>query len=111
MTDIQVNNIALDAGCIVDGDVHGQYSVDKLADFAIAVGLPLTQDNDPRHWRSLINGPNLGDEMAVFYHEHLNDAGDALLELLNKHTQGGFFEWDDGSVYLVSDEDDDEHED
>lgn len=105
---IKVNGIDIEPSCIVDGDVHGQYTVDKLADFAIAVGLELQREDDPRFWRTRSDETSTDDPMADYYDEHFNDAGESVLELLSKNTQGGYFVWREGSVFLVADEDDDE---
>jgi hypothetical protein len=106
---IKVNNIEWEAGCVVDGDVHGQYSDDRLADIAIAYGLELNDDTDPRHWRALINeSAEQGDAMEDYFGEQLEESSTKLIELLNANTVGGHFEWTEGSVFLVADDDDDD---
>ena len=100
---MKVNDIDIDAGLIVDGDVHGQYSIDKLADVAVGLGLELDPDSDPRHWRERINTAEGTADDYLF--EHMSDAGENLLEVLNDKTQGGFFEWNEGSIWLVDEAD------
>lgn len=103
---ITVNSIEWEPGCIVDGDVHGDYSEDRLADIAIGFGLELTQDNDPRVWRGCLReSEEQGDGMEENHREAMDEATTKLVELFNSVTDGGYFEWKDGSVFLVPDED------
>ena len=107
MDDIKVNGISADPGVVVDGDVHQDYSEDRLADIAIAYGLALDETNDPRSWRTKIReSEEQGDGMAEHHSEQLEASSVKLIELLNANTVGGYFEWDSGSVFLRSGEQD-----
>jgi hypothetical protein len=103
---ITLNGHPLDTGIIVDGDIHGQYADDRLAEFAEAHDITLTDDTDSRVWRAKINEAEANDDgMAANYRDSQDEATTRLIELLNEQTEGGSFEWEDGSVFLVSDDD------
>jgi hypothetical protein len=112
MEDIKVNGITVEPSCVVDGDVHGQYAVDRLADVAIGFGLSLDDDHDPRHWRTLIAiAVEERSGMEDYFGEQMDGAADNLLALLNDCTEGGSFEWTDGSVFIERDDEDDDDAD
>lgn len=107
---MKVNDIDAEPGLIVSGDEHGQYSAERLADIAIAYGIALDADNDPREWRARARAAEERGEDGVFEAEHMAAAEEALLDTVNAATDGGWFEWRDGSVWLVEDTDEYEEE-
>jgi hypothetical protein len=111
-TNITFNGIKLDPGIIVDGDIHGQYAEDHLAEFAAAYNIELHDDIDPRVWRARASESEENDDgMAGNHRESMDEATTKLIETMNEHTEGGSFEWEDGSVFLTVDGDDDAGED
>jgi len=111
-TNITFNGIKLDPGIIVDGDIHGQYAEDHLAEFAAAYNVELVDDIDPRVWRARASESEENDDgMAGTHRESMDEATTKLIETMNAQTEGGHFEWEDGSVFLTADEDGDDAED
>jgi hypothetical protein len=99
---MKVNNEPADPGCYVAGH-WGQYGLDRLADVCEGFDIAVTDANDPRYWRRLHDeGDNQHDVEQAW--ESLVHAADRLEELLNDHTTGGYWSWEDGEFFLVQTE-------
>ena len=108
---MKVNNIEAVPGMVVDVAEHEEYVSERLADIAIAYGLVLDAENDPRLWRMRIREAEARGESGEFESEHISAAAEALVDSLNSATEGGWFELRDGSIWLVEDTDDYDDED
>ena len=105
---LTVNGQAAEPGCYVEGH-WGQYGPDHFADQLEGFGLEIPKGIDPRRYRRIadwidertayspLDGPLANAYLAAV------DVGNGELEdLANEHTEGGFWEWYDGEVFLRS---------
>jgi len=103
---LTVNGQAASPGCYVEGH-WGQYGPDHFADQLEGFGIEIDKHDDPRRYRRIArwieerspepaHGP-----LAGVYHACLED-DDALLMYANDATEGGFWEWWEGEVFLRS---------
>lgn len=108
---ITVNGHDAESGCYVDGH-WGQYGPDRVAEIAEGFGFSFanTGTDDPRLcrlWADEAEGH--GDSDGAFQHwERHIWAADAIEEWLNSVTVGGYWSWEDGEFFLVSDDDDEQ---
>ena len=112
---MKVNGQNAEPGCYIAGH-HGQYGVDQLAEVCEQFGIEVPEDDDPRYWRRMTDYADDPDfEVRVrdlselgtkrLSPEDLWDrhiwAGDRCEELLNEHTEGGHWSWEDGEFFLT----------
>jgi hypothetical protein len=99
---MRVNGEPAEPGCYAEGH-RGQYAIDHLADIAEQFGFELGDDDDPRVWRTRHESAESQHDAEEAF-ERLVWAGDRLEELLNEHTEGGYWEWIDGEFFLTQTE-------
>jgi hypothetical protein len=93
----------MEPGCYVD-DHHGQYAPDMLGELAQSLNPHIKDDMCPLFWRDTadryeregMRGASewawaMFDETSLFVLSRLDDC-----------TEGGYWEWDSGGVYLVA---------
>lgn len=106
-----VNNHPADPGCYVIGH-HGQYLPDSTADVAESFGLTIPTSADPRHWRRLAEAqeqsstPDDPEYPGADEWEAHHSAADDVLDILNDATRGGCWDYEDGELFLLDDDDD-----
>jgi hypothetical protein len=99
---MKVNNIEASGGCYIAGH-HGQYGLDRLADVCEQFEIAFDENDDPRHWRAISDESDNQQEVERAW-DRLVWASDRLEELLNEHTTGGYWSWEDGEFFLVQTE-------
>lgn len=96
---ILVNGQPMQPGCYVDGH-YGQYAPDMLGDIVHGIFPNLPEDRFPAYWRAeaaRTRGGYAWERAMDAFHE----CADNLTDLLNDSTEGGFWEWRDGEVFLT----------
>ena len=113
---LKVNGQPAEPGCYIAGH-HGQYGIDMLADVCEQFDITFDKDDDPRHWRfhaesddpddlvhEVIPGLAIRTLDPEQCWERQMEAADRLDDLLNQHTEGGYWTWQDGEFFLVQTE-------
>jgi hypothetical protein len=115
---MKVNDIEVEPGCFIAGH-HGQYALDALADVAAQFDIELDDDDNPQFWRAAAEAENAEDAAVISngpgrLGSHLARpdecmerqvwAADRVEEILNEHTEGGYWTWVDGEFFLVQTE-------
>ena len=119
---ITVNGNDAEPGVYIAGH-NGQYAIDELAGVCDQFDIHVFEEDTPAYWRrgaeaedstdSIIvsNGPGrLGDHIARADEcwDGWSQAGDDLEQKLNDLTEGGYWTWMDGELYLVEHADEEE---
>lgn len=111
-----VNGQDAEPGCYIAGH-HGQYGPDMLGDVCEQFDIEVPRDDDPRVWRFHAES----DDPDDIVHERTGTLGtrslspddcwerhtwaaDKLEEVLNEHTTGGYWSWEDGEFFLTQTE-------
>jgi hypothetical protein len=92
----------LEAGCWIDGH-NGQYGIDRLASiFDDLVGTEVDGQTFGQFVQQLRTEIDRGNDRAG---DTLGELYDELTDGLNDHTIGGYWEWIDGELFLVDNDD------
>lgn len=100
---MEVNGQDANPGCYIAGH-HGQYGIDGLADICAQFGIKIRESDDPGYWRRVADGDEPSDVSPDRAWDFHFGAGDRLEEVLNEHTEGGFWSWEDGEFFLFQTE-------
>lgn len=84
----------LEPGCYVAGH-HGQYALDAMAEMA-EVEFGIQSQWDVRKARFIAEEGDLITGWDIYH-----DTADNLLDELNEHTTGGYWQWEDGELFLI----------
>lgn len=101
-----VNGERLEVGCYVDSS-HGQYAIDKACELVDSIF-------DIERWRTVCaakraDAENEEGDISMDAWQALSDLHDEVVEVLDKYTIGGSWDWVDGELYLAQhDPEDDE---
>jgi hypothetical protein len=100
---VKVNNIDANPGCYAEGH-RGQYGIDRIAEICEEFDIPFDWTDDPRYWRRVAEGEQPSDVSPENARDRHVWAGERLEELLNEHTEGGYWSWEDGEFFLFQTE-------
>jgi hypothetical protein len=99
---VKVNGQDANPGCYAEGH-RGQYGIDRLAEICEEFDIPFDYNDDPRYWRRVADGEQASDVSPENAWDRHVWAGERLEDLLNEHTEGGYWTWLDGEFFLVAD--------
>lgn len=101
---MKVNGATFEPGCYIDGH-WGQYATDRLAEIAERIGwAPDTWMQDPRKIRRRAELYEISDETEQDLWELFHACDDEIIEWLNDHTEDGVWGWQDGELFLQTEE-------
>lgn len=103
ITYVNVNGEDAEVGCWVDGH-WGQYGPDRLEIIAEVLGLTLTEDERPTTWRRIAENATDHTEQQRAWDSYYAEA-ELILYRLNQVTEGGYWSWIDGELFLSADDD------
>ena len=114
---LTVNGHDAEPGCYVEGH-WGQYGPDHLADQLEGFGIVIARSDNPNWWRKVADRMDeIADKLGESHDpsdmpkarnrawtawENHSECGDDLIEKANDVTEGGYWEWWEGEVFLRS---------
>jgi len=100
---VLVQGIPHETGCYIDG-WWGQYVPDELGRFAARLGYEGVQPAKMRRLAQLCEQNNISGQ-ADYWWECFHESADRVLGWLNEQTEGGYWDWQDGEIFLFDNDD------